>query len=739
MKVLRLFVLFWVMALTHYAKATNAHVEGLVYKINEKAKTAIVIACEKTGYVTIPESISFLGDEYVVKAIGDEAFAHNRQIEGVTIPGTIETIKNSAFSFCKELKVVDIKYGVKKIGNDVFWKCEKLNKVNLPASLTKIGSGAFRFCLSLKEIIVPASVTSIGNFAFWGCDKLDSAINPTKIKKSSLQYIFDERFICEQRDILPNQYDVSNNQTLAKADEKTDYPALEVISNTLEFIDERGYNTIEGGYEYAIRFAVANKGRANAKGCKLKVTAKGNTNGLVFKDQDLKTINSGKTLVVEVPIKANMNTENGEVEFALEISEPHDLGPEIQYISIKTKEFNRPLIKITDYTVSSSIGATLKKKEPFDLQLMLQNTESGKADDVSVRLELPDNVILLDGDDRFVLNTLDGGESKSLEYSLIVNNDYVGNTIPVKVHIEERYKKYAEDRIINLSLDQSLASSKLKVEETKKMPQKEITIAHLGSDVDKNIPQASDTQPKTFVVIIANENYQRVESVPFASNDGNSFANYCREALGIPSSNIKVSINATLNDLKYQIDWLKQVMDVYAGEARAIFYYAGHGVPDEHDKSAYLLPVDGYAENTSTGYSLEALYNALGALPARSIMVFLDACFSGTRRDGKMLLSARGVAIKAKKTAPKGNMVVYSATQGDETAYPYQSQQHGMFTYYILKKIQQSKGKLSMGELTDYVTQEVKRQSIVTNGKLQTPTISLSDSERENWRNLMLK
>lgn len=168
-------------------------------------------------------------------------------------------------------------------------------------------------------------------------------------------------------------------------------------------------------------------------------------------------------------------------------------------------------------------------------------------------------------------------------------------------------------------------------------------------------------------------------------------------------------------------------------------YYAGHGVPDEHDKSAYLLPVDGYAENTSTGYSLEALYNALGALPARSTIVFLDACFSGTRRDGKMLLSARGVAIKAKQTAPKGNMVVYSATQGDETAYPYQAQQHGMFTYYILKKIQQSKGKLSMGELTDYVTQEVKRQSIVTNGKLQTPTVSLSDYKRENWRNLMLK
>ena len=44
-----------------------------------------------------------------------------------------------------------------------------------------------------------------------------------------------------------------------------------------------------------------------------------------------------------------------------------------------------------------------------------------------------------------------------------------------------------------------------------------------------------------------------------------------------------------------------------------------------------------------------------------------------------------------------------------------------------------------MGELTDYVTQEVKRQSIVTNGKLQTPTVSLSDYKRENWRNLMLK
>ena len=682
-----------------------------------------------SGKLIIPPSITYKKKEIVVVGIGKYAFQTCVNLKSIVIPETVEYIEYAAFDNCRSLSEVSISSNVSSIGDYAFQRCVSLPSLIIPASVNIIGDGAFYGCSNLKSIIFKSCDFKCGKDILTECGSLQTIIIPQLMSHRDFSFEGINANIVYQ-----NFDDVKQTSSTTKL-----FANLKIVPNTLKFEDAYGTNSIEGGSQSVISFKILNEGKNIGRGCVAKVTMNGSKKGIFYEDVPLPQININEPIQVKIPITTNTSVEDGEVEVKIEVSEPNGFGTDPQYLSIKTRAFEPPLIKVTDYSVTASTGTILKKRLPFDLQLMLQNIKHGRADNIQVNIELPENVLLIDGKKNSTINTLDGGESTSVVYSLIVNNKYDNTEIPIKVHVNESKGLYAEDRIINLSLDQSLASSKLKVEETKKMPQKEITIAHLGSDVDKNIPQASDTQPKTFVVIIANENYQRVESVPFASNDGNSFANYCREALGIPSSNIKVSINATLNDLKYQIDWLKQVMDVYAGEARAIFYYAGHGVPDEHDKSAYLLPVDGYAENTSTGYSLEALYNALGALPARSIMVFLDACFSGTRRDGKMLLSARGVAIKAKKTAPKGNMVVYSATQGDETAYPYQSQQHGMFTYYILKKIQQSKGKLSMGELTDYVTQEVKRQSIVTNGKLQTPTVSLSDSERENWRNLMLK
>lgn len=258
------------------------------------------------------------------------------------------------------------------------------------------------------------------------------------------------------------------------------------------------------------------------------------------------------------------------------------------------------------------------------------------------------------------------------------------------------------------------------------------------SDIDEIIPENSVTGSPTFAVIIANENYSEVETVPYAVHDGDTFKKYCEKTLGIPQSNIKFVEDATLNNIKRQLTWLGQVMEVYQGEANIIFYYAGHGIPNESNGSAYLLPVDGVGNDVSTGYSLDKLYAELSSKPAKSVVVLLDACFSGAKRDGGMLASARGVAIKAKQNAPKGNMLVLSAAQGDETAYPFKEKGHGMFTYYLLKKLQETKGDVTFGELADYVTTEVKKQSIVTNGKMQTP-LATPSSNATDWRNWKLR
>ena len=256
-----------------------------------------------------------------------------------------------------------------------------------------------------------------------------------------------------------------------------------------------------------------------------------------------------------------------------------------------------------------------------------------------------------------------------------------------------------------------------------------------SSDVDQNIPEAPTSNANTFAIIIANENYQKEVPVQYALNDGETFKNYCLKTLGLPEDNIHYIADATLNNMLAEVDWIAKVARAYNGEANLIVYYAGHGIPDEASGSSYLL----LGNNLRTGYSLAELYKTLGALPAKSVTVFMDACFSGAKRGEGMLASARGVAIKAKPEAPKGNMVVFSAAQGDETAYPYEDKGHGLFTYFLLKKLQETKGQVSLGELAQYVQQQVSRRSIVTNGKSQTPCVTPSESVVGTWKGKMLK
>lgn len=258
------------------------------------------------------------------------------------------------------------------------------------------------------------------------------------------------------------------------------------------------------------------------------------------------------------------------------------------------------------------------------------------------------------------------------------------------------------------------------------------------SDVDVMIPKADFRQQNVFAVIIANEIYEREKNVEFAYNDGMTFRDYCIKALGIPSENVHFHPNATLNDMRFAFNWMKDVANAYDGQAQFIVYYAGHGVPDDASREAYLLPVDGFSSDLATAYKLSTLYNSFENLPADRITVFLDACFSGAQRSGEVLASARGVAIKPSVLKPKNRMVVFSAASNTEAAYPYADKSHGLFTYFLLKKMQSAEGRIKLGELTDFVKSNVSKVSIVANKKSQTPSVSVADGIKSVWREFEL-
>jgi len=84
-------------------------------------------------------------------------------------------------------------------------------------------------------------------------------------------------------------------------------------------------------------------------------------------------------------------------------------------------------------------------------------------------------------------------------------------------------------------------------------------------------------------------------------------------------------------------------------------------------------------------------------------------------------------------------MVVFSAAQGDETAFPHREKEHGLFTYFLLKKLQETKGDVTLGELSDYITTNVRQQSILINRKSQTPSVTPAPAITNTWRNKKLK
>lgn len=259
------------------------------------------------------------------------------------------------------------------------------------------------------------------------------------------------------------------------------------------------------------------------------------------------------------------------------------------------------------------------------------------------------------------------------------------------------------------------------------------------SDVDINIPTSKYKNENQFAFIFANENYQDVASVPNAINDGESVYKYCLYTLGIPETNIHFVKDATLNNMRREINMIKKIAEAYNGNASFIFYYAGHGIPDEKTHNSYIMPVDGYGADITTCYSLSDIYDTFGTIPSKKNIILLDACFSGATRQGEMLASARGVAIKSKQGIPTGNTVVISSAQGDETAYPYKEKKHGLFTYFLLKKLQETHGETNIGALIDYLKDNVGKKSIVVNGKSQTPTVIFSQSVAGEWNNWKLK
>lgn len=525
-----------------------------------------------------------------------------------------------------------------------------------------------------------------------------------------------------------------------------DPPILSVVPGSLRFSDSDKNQTIDANESCKISFSVKNSGIGDGMGLTVELKLKDSAPGLVFSSRTpVDVIPVGQELKIELSVNGTMNTKDGSAVFVVKVDEPNGFGTDVVEIKVPTRAFESPLVQVTDYSVTSSVGGTLEKKKPFDVEVLIQNTQHGLAEDVKVSLVIPDNVLCLSGNEHQEFSTLASGETKSIVYSLIVAELYSSGSLPISIQLKERYNKFAENRTINLELDQSLSSTKLVVEATKDDGAKvDIEIASLTSEVDKNIPVSGKKYSNRYALAIGNEDYSSFQiglssevNVDYALNDAKVFAEYCESTFGIPQKQVKLLNNATASQIRQGLSWLTNLMKLENGNAEVFFYYSGHGLPHEVTKEPYLIPVDVAGTNIEEGVKLSEVYAALTEFPSKRTTVFLDACFSGGARN-QSLVAAKGVTITPKENLLSGNLVVFSSSSGEESSGVYREKQHGYFTYYFLKKLQESKGQISYGELSEYIKKSVQKETGLA-GKIQTPQVRVSPKVTVDWEGWLVK
>jgi Caspase domain/PEGA domain len=260
------------------------------------------------------------------------------------------------------------------------------------------------------------------------------------------------------------------------------------------------------------------------------------------------------------------------------------------------------------------------------------------------------------------------------------------------------------------------------------------------SDVDVGFRETRKTNVNRYALIIGNEDYTSFQrdlssevNVLFARDDASAFNEYAQKLLGIPERNITLLLDATSAEMRQGLARMNMIAKNSDGQAEFYVFYAGHGLPDEATKEPYLMPVDVSGRYVKLGVSMKEFYAQLTEFPTERITVFIDACFSGGARN-QGLIASRGVKITPKNESVKGNMIVFTASDADESALPYIKKNHGLFTYHLLQKLKDTEGALTYKELADYMEQKVALESVIINNKEQHPKTILSPDVVEHWQ-----
>lgn len=259
--------------------------------------------------------------------------------------------------------------------------------------------------------------------------------------------------------------------------------------------------------------------------------------------------------------------------------------------------------------------------------------------------------------------------------------------------------------------------------------------------------QAAEILPafsEDVAVIIGNKTYldKDIPEVTFAHQDARAMRHFAKDVLHIRDENIIFLEDASQAKMETAFGRKgnhrgKAFQYVKPDVSNLFVFYSGHGLPGKNDGKSYLLPVDADIETADiNGYPTDVLYENLSQVEAKSVTIFLDACFTGNSHAGTLIKQASGAQILPAQTImPKEtNMTVVTAASKDQLASWDAESGHGLFTEYLLRALYgeadlNKDGEIRLSEVDNFLKQDMRYKARRTFNRDQMPSVS-GDSER---------
>ena len=522
-------------------------------------------------------------------------------------------------------------------------------------------------------------------------------------------------------------------------------------------------NVLCAGESNQLVITLSNSGMGDAKSVYVRLTSHNGAveHPLISHFPQIKADGGVESMTLNIEGKPHLL--DGLATLNIEVVEPDFKGaiPQRQ-LRFETEEIPKPELVIPHYVVheirSVHPNNRIDPNEMVELTFTIKNVGKANAEKLEIDVNTDQQGIILLGlvTDNAIqgqnprLKTILPGEYHTLTYRYFLNSEFLDQELKFKVLGTDRINgfDFSADLVFPMNQPDGLAGfageGAISTNYTPQYNELQPVRPEFIEDVDRDIPITKDRQKSTYALIIGNEDYKSrqkslsvEQNAKYSVNDAEVFRNYCQKTLGIPYKQIKILRNATAAEISQGLAWINNLSKIENGNAKLIFYYSGHGMPDEETKSPVIIPVDVSVNNLEYGIQLSDAFASLIEHPARQVTVFLDACFSGGGRN-QGLLARKGIKVKANKNVILGNMVVFSSSSREETSSIYQETKHGYFTYFLLKKLKETKGNIDYDALSNYLIQSVRKETGL-NGIVQTPEVNFSQKVADSWKEWQLK